>query len=680
MKKFSYIIILLFLFSFKNSISQDIEELLQPKCDGKTIKYSYSVNLLEYLENENGVGKEIYYSAEDLKSKRIGRYKDTYIGNKSVDIIKVFEDGENFQEDLIRHKIDAVLLIDGICRTIQMVSNELSIYPEPFLEVELAFGLQKDNLQLKNQLNNFIDENAGLHESLLTIWDLAKNEAGFLNTDLDGDNGTLNVLGRIGYSPYSYLRDGDKTPIGSEVDFIYRFAREYGYQINIKLVGTYEEIYDSLKNKSCDIALGFFMVTEDKDISFSKTLYKGEINYLIRYGNSPESLVWTTLYDKIEDFNGEKIGIQKGAFYNELTETLFPKSTFIYKEQVSDLFGSLLLEDINAFIFDLPVVEYYEINFGWRITHYNFENMKPYQNAFAFQKNKEGEALLKEFNDFLKTIDLKSIYDKWNTSYWTVSREYAYEVQDSHLNVDTDLNPKDKVLNVAFYMDLKPICFYKSNKPAGIEMDILYRFAKARNYSLNLTPITLEERITYIKEGKANITGGDLSISEERKEFVHFSDSLYDCQTVLAVRLDSKKETISLLVQDPNFYEKTENVIDIKVKFGDQIKNSSCLAPKYFNDTFLLNCTISDISDVNVSNGFEYVKSEDKILLLYDYIEIDNLLQANTKIKDHPNIIQIGNTTNITCKSSPSILTRVKIIVGAISMLSVIFFLAKCII
>ena len=144
--------------------------------------------------------------------------------------------------------------------------------------------------------------------------------------------------------------------------------------------------------------------------------------------------------------------------------------------------------------------------------------------------------------------------------------------------------------------------------------------------------------------------------------------------------MDSKKETISLLVQDPNFYEKTENVIDIKVKFGDQIKNSSCLAPKYFNDTFLLNCTISDISDVNVSNGFEYVKSEDKILLLYDYIEVDNLLQANTKIKDHPNIIQIGNTTNITCKSSPSILTRVKIIVGAISMLSVIFFLAKCII
>ena len=679
MKKFSYIILFLFLFSFKNSISQDIEELLQPKCDGKTIKYSYSVNLLEYLQNENTEGKEIYYTAEDLKSKRVGRVKDTYMGNKTLDIMKVYEDGENFQEDLIRHKIDAVILIDGLCRTVKMVSNEISIYPEPFLEVENAFGLQKDNLELKNQLDTFIDENAGLHERLLSIWDLAKNEAGFLNTNLDGDKGILNVLGRIGYSPYSYLRDGDKMPIGSEVDFIYRFARKYGYKINIKLVGTYEEIYESLKNKSCDIALGFFVVTEDKDISFSKTLYKGKINYLVRYGNLPDSLVWTTLYDKIEDFNGEKIGIQIGAFYDELTENTFPKSTFFYKEQVSDLFGLLLLEEINAFIFDLPVVEYYEINFGWRVTHYKL-NMEPYNNAFGFQKNEEGEALLKEFNDFLKTIDLKAIYDKWNTSYWSVSREYAYEVQDSHLNVDTDLDPNGKLLNVAFYMDLKPICFYKSNVPAGIEMDILYRFAKARNYYINLTSVNFTERITYIQEGKANITGGSFSINEERKKFVHFSDPLYECQTVLAVRLDSKKEKITLFAQDPKFYEKKENSIDIQVKFGDQIKDSSCLIPNNFNDTILLNCTISDISNVNVSNGFEYFKSEDKILILYDYIEVDNLLQANTKIKDHPNIIQIGNTTNIICQSSPSILKSVAIISVSILILPVMYFITQCLI
>ena len=153
------------------------------------------------------------------------------------------------------------------------------------------------------------------------------------------------------------------------------------------------------------------------------------------------------------------------------------------------------MEEINAFIFDLPVVEYYENNFGQRITHYTFEDTEAYKNGFAFKKNEEGEALLKEFNDFLKTIDLKAIYNKWNTSYWTISREYAYEYTDANLTVDTDLDPNNEVLNVAFYMDVKPISFYKANKPSGIEMDILYRFAKARNYSLNLTPLILLEEI-----------------------------------------------------------------------------------------------------------------------------------------------------------------------------------------
>ena len=215
MKKFSEasFFILLFLFSFKNSKSQDIEELLQPKCDGKTIKYSILINLLEYLQNENTENKEIYYSAEDLKSKRIGRYLDTYMGDISLDLVKTYKEGESFQTDLIRHKVDAVLLYNGFSKTTQMFTNELSIFPEPFLKVELAFGLQKDNLELKQQLNNFIDKNVGLHESLLTIWDYANTEGGYLNTELKGDKGILNILGKSRYASYIYLRDKDKVVI-----------------------------------------------------------------------------------------------------------------------------------------------------------------------------------------------------------------------------------------------------------------------------------------------------------------------------------------------------------------------------------------------------------------------------------------------------------------------------------
>lgn len=179
--------------------------------------------------------------------------------------------------------------------------------------------------------------------------------------------------------------------------------------------------------------------------------------------------------------------------------------------------------------------------------------------------------------------------------------------------------------------------------------------------------------MAYIRDGKANITGGDLTISEERKNYMLFSDPLYECKVALAVRVDSKKDELPITIEDAEFNVKPENIIDVNVKFGDTIKKSSCLFPSFFNDTFLINCTISDIKDVNVSNGFEFVSTDDKILILYNYIEANSFFQANKLIDGHPNIIQQGNTSNIVCQSSSSVLVTSLLIFGGI--LSLILFI-----
>ena len=49
------LILLVSLISIKISNSQNITELIQPKCDGSTIKYSILANLSEYLENEKNI-------------------------------------------------------------------------------------------------------------------------------------------------------------------------------------------------------------------------------------------------------------------------------------------------------------------------------------------------------------------------------------------------------------------------------------------------------------------------------------------------------------------------------------------------------------------------------------------------------------------------------------------------
>ena len=77
-----------------------------------------------------------------------------------------------------------------------MNSNRLSLFPEPLYTVNLGFGLKKGNDELKGQINKFIKENKKNLEDLELYWDLANQEAGYIDTNLTG-NKTLNVIAKI---------------------------------------------------------------------------------------------------------------------------------------------------------------------------------------------------------------------------------------------------------------------------------------------------------------------------------------------------------------------------------------------------------------------------------------------------------------------------------------------------
>ena len=666
---------LLLLLSLKISNSENIEELIKTKCDGKTIKYTIQANLKEYLENENNIdNKDTYNSLNDLKSKRIGIYTPTYRDNEKLkalfDNIKEYDNKDVLVTDIIKNRVDGGIIFHGLVNSIHMNSNRLSAFPEPLYSVKLGFGLQKNNDELKNQINQFIQKNKNNLSDLELYWDLVNNEAGYIDYNLSG-NKTLNVIAKIDSSPYCYLRQFDNAFIGAEVDLIYKFARENGYKLNLKQAISYEEQYQALKENKADIALGFFVITEDKDISFSDELYDGNINLFVRYSNLPESHTWTTLYDSFQEFNGEKLGLQTGTFFDELINKYFPKSKIETQELISSLIKLLLLEEIEGFLLDKPIAEYLEQKYIWRLSYYDLEEWTENKNAFAFQKNKEGEALMKQFNDFLKTINLKEIYKKW-----MVADYEQGEYDPSQYIIDKNLDPNWELITVGMELDTKPISFYGQNEPKGIELEILYKFAKEKHYNINLLSINAGERLTYIKEGKANITGGSFSITEERKKDMYFSDPLYDSPIVLLVRLDSRKDKFPIEIQDSQFETKNNSNVDVNVRFTDKIKTSSCIFPSFFSDVILINCTIKDIKDVNVSNGFEYVNTTDKIYLLYNYLEADNFLQANSKISGHEDIIKESDKSEITCSSTSN--TLIALLLLFVSVPTLIFILSKC--
>ena len=63
-------------------------------------------------------------------------------------------------------------------------------------------------------------------------------------------------------------------------------------------------------------------------------------------------------------------------------------------------------------------------------------------------------------------------------------------------------------------MDAKPLCFEEKGEAKGAEIELLYGFAKNISYKINFIPIyNKEDRINYLKNNRANITGGWFTIT-----------------------------------------------------------------------------------------------------------------------------------------------------------------------
>lgn len=200
-----YFIILFFLLSILKA-QNETESLLQTKCDGDKITYTIKANLLEYLENDkNTDGREMYEKIADLKTKRIGLCKGTYFDNSiEFDSITEYENKDLLISAIKYYQIDAGIIIEGLANTIQEYSNVISKFPEELLDVDIVFGLQKENTEkteLKTQLNEFIAKNKDSYESLTTYWDLVQRENGFLNKTLNEKTNVLKVIAKIDMWP-----------------------------------------------------------------------------------------------------------------------------------------------------------------------------------------------------------------------------------------------------------------------------------------------------------------------------------------------------------------------------------------------------------------------------------------------------------------------------------------------
>ena len=151
---------------------------------------------------------------------------------------------------------------------------------------------------------------------------------------------------------------------------------------------------------------------------------------------------------------------------------------------------------------------------------------KPIPIGACFRK--DNTALLQDFNSFLADIKrdgtYQKIYDRWR------------KAEDPSTMEIPQQRGTGRTLRVATYPALPPFNFINSGKLSGLEPDLLTEWANRRNWKLEYLNMDFAAQIPAVQTGKADLALGSISITEERKKQVLFSDGYIDSHILLITR------------------------------------------------------------------------------------------------------------------------------------------------
>lgn len=442
--------------------------------------------------------------------------------------------------------------------------------------------------------------------------------------------------------PFSYINsEGEET--GYTIYHIYR------YFDNVELLEfkTNEELIEAVQNGTVNISCGYFSEKEnlDKnytDISFSYSQYKLTPVAVIRYENSDSSKIWK-INKSIKDFKNKKFAFLEHNI-EDIIDDSFIKLLNITNDKISqegylmnDVFILLLKEEVDAILVNKIMAEYYSKHFD-KFTYFS-ESLSNDSYGFGFFN----ETLKNEFNEFLSNNYNE---DKINEMINNWINNENYEIDKNLLNLE---GTKGTIKYLLDY-NKKPIAFFENDIPKGFEFELLYKFAKEYGYKIKYGWTRSNEGTlgddfdVYL--GGINMNKNHDSLFDE----ITLSNPIYKSSTVLVVKTKNKKDHLTIQALDEDYNYKSDNSIQFLTEVLYQEKNTTCIFPKEYDDTILINCSVVDF-EYNINGtftGVDFLDSSDLIQITYSTIKPNNLFNANLIFKDAISIIDVKPSDQIT--------------------------------
>ena len=488
----------------------------------------------------------------DYNGKKIGILTGTNMEKESFthfpDSEYLYFDGyPNLNTALLNGSIDAFLGDEAALKNIHAKQPEIDYIKERLVHNKYSFAFRKDDekeKQLCDQFNEFLAKgNAnGTIAELDSIWFGSDDSKKVVDlSDLKDTNGTIHVITTTTDEPFSYIKDGKN--VGYDIDVIAHFCREYGYALEIGDVDFNARI-PALASGKYEFTTSMNVTPErEEEVMFSDPVSEGGIVCAVRAEDLSKSEAPNE--PDYTDYIGKRVGIQTGSSFESMTFEKFPDSEYLYFDTFSDLITALANDKIDGFMANEPNI---------KMASMQQENIsylkKPLMEdnyCFGFQKNTERSNKLRtQFNELLAELkssgELDNLNEKW----------FAND-DDIQIIDDSGLTGENGEIVVAISPDNLPFAYVSDNELKGLSVDFITLFAQKYGYTVKYEYGNTAACIAGITSGKYDILAGSLSVTEERKKSMDFSDVVYNGGVMLAVRSSDLTDTASISDADSSW-------------------------------------------------------------------------------------------------------------------------------
>jgi len=230
--------------------------------------------------------------------------------------------------------------------------------------------------------------------------------------------------------------------------------------------------------------------------------------------------------NSVEDLAGRKVATLRGStLIEDLIKQSIPSCEPVLYDTVQELAGSLLAGEVDAYIAEEStnvVQNYPDLCVIAELGESNC--------ASVFPKTEDGQKLCEQFNAFLEQLradgSITEIRDSWLGA-----------AENTEVPEISSLTGENGCLNFAVSTVVgAPFAFDQDGTILGYEIDLAFRFCREYGYALNITDYDFSGLLDAVQSGRADMGASCITVTEQRREILQFSESTYSSTLELVVR------------------------------------------------------------------------------------------------------------------------------------------------